>query len=46
MSKLLRFVLSILVLAVIGATAYLAAWDPPAPTARVERVIPNDRIAR
>lgn len=46
MSKMLRFVLAAIALAVVGGAVYLAAWDPPPPTARVEKVIPNDRFAR
>jgi hypothetical protein len=30
----------------IGGLALLAAWDIPAPTSRIERVIPNDRLPR
>lgn len=38
------FVLVILVLA--GGAAFLATWDIPAPTAAVEKVIPDDRFPR
>jgi hypothetical protein len=46
MSKLSRFVFAVIALVVAGGGAYLATWDPPAPTATVEKVIPNDRFAR
>ncbi len=35
----------LLVLCGIGV-AILAVWEMPPPTARVERVIPNDRLPR
>ena len=40
-------VLVVLILtAVCGAAAFLATWEMPAPSQRVERVIPNERFAR
>ncbi len=39
-----RLVLSICVLAVVGGAVLLAKRDLPAPTARVEKVIPADRF--
>jgi hypothetical protein len=29
-----------------GLAAFLANWDIPAPTARIEKTIPNDRLPR
>lgn len=46
MSKLLRAVLVLVAILVAGGAIYLAAWDPPAPSARVEKVVPNDRLPR
>ena len=46
MSKLSRLVFAVIALVVVGGGAYLATWDPPAPTSTVEKVIPNDRFAR
>ncbi len=44
MSSLTR-VLAVLVLVVlVGGVAALAMWDIPAPSAKVEKVIPNDRF--
>ncbi len=44
MSKLARLVLIALVVALVGVGIFLATWDIPAPTAPVEKVIPNDRL--
>lgn len=44
MSKLARVVLLLVVVAVVGAGIFLATWNIPAPTAPVEKVIPNDRL--
>ncbi len=30
----------------VGAVAFLATQDIPAPTARVEKIIPDDRLPR
>lgn len=38
-------ILAISVIALLVATVgFLAAWDMPAPTTKVEKVIPNDRF--
>ncbi len=44
MSKVARLVLLVLVVALVGLGIFLATWDIPAPTAPVEKVIPNDRL--
>jgi hypothetical protein len=37
----------VVVAAALGAGAsFLAGWDIPAPTARIEKTIPNDRLPR
>ncbi|MEQ8639908.1 MAG: hypothetical protein RIE31_04770 [Alphaproteobacteria bacterium] len=36
----------ILVVVVLGGGAFLAAWDIPAPTSRVEKVVPDSRFPR
>lgn len=38
-------VLAVLALVVVGA-AFLATWDIPAPVAKVEKVLPDDRFPR
>ncbi len=46
MSKLSRIVLVLVAILLAGGSIYLAAWDPPAPSSRVEKVVPNDRFPR
>jgi hypothetical protein len=41
-----RLLLVLLLLLLVGGTAYLLAWDIPAPTRPIEVQIPNDRFAR
>jgi hypothetical protein len=36
----------VIVLAIVGALAYLAYGDFPVPTKPVEKVLPNDRFPR
>ncbi len=41
------FILIVVVAAVVvGGAVFLATWDIPAPTQRVEEVLPNDRFPR
>ncbi len=40
------FLILILIVAFAGLLAFLASWDIPAPTTRIERVVPNDRLPR
>ncbi len=42
------FALALIGLLVIlaGFVAFLATWEIPAPTARIEKTIPNDRLPR
>ncbi|HXP31877.1 MAG TPA: hypothetical protein VN832_12360 [Stellaceae bacterium] len=46
MGKLVAIAVGVLVLIVIGGGAILMVWDVPAPTAHVERVIPDARFPR
>jgi hypothetical protein len=50
MSALKRpFIILVLVLLVVivgGFGVFLAAWDIPPPSAKIEKIIPNDRFAR
>ncbi|MCP5366900.1 MAG: hypothetical protein H6907_02955 [Hyphomicrobiales bacterium] len=41
-----RFLLILIVLAVAGGAVFLSAWEIPAPTAQVEKEIPDDRFPR
>ena len=46
MTKPLIIVVALLAVIVAGGVAFLATWDIPPPTARVEKVIANDRFAK
>jgi hypothetical protein len=46
MSKLTRTLLVLLLLVLIGGAVFLLTWDIPAPTARVEKTIPNERFSK
>jgi small neutral amino acid transporter SnatA (MarC family) len=46
MRRLSVVVLLVVAVVVVGGIAFLATWDIPAPTSRVEKVIPNDRFPR
>lgn len=39
-------VLSLLILALAGGGVFLATWTIPAPVAKVEKVIPDERFPR
>mgnify|MGYP000748151161 CR=1 FL=1 len=44
MKFLTRFIVILALLAVGGVVAFLAAWDMPPPTQRVEKVIGDDAL--
>jgi hypothetical protein len=46
MRKLTLFLFILLVVAVGGGLAFLATWEIPAPSQKVEKVLKNDRFAR
>ena len=46
MKTLLRILVFLLLAAIVGGVAFLATWDMPAPTAKVEKVIPNERFQK
>jgi len=46
MGKLVLIFAALVVLIIIGGGAFLMLWDIPAPTARVEKVIPDARFPR
>ncbi|WP_372002397.1 hypothetical protein P7L74_06995 [Tistrella mobilis] len=43
---LIRFILIILLVAVLGGGAFLMTFDMPAPVRTVEKVVPNDKLLR
>jgi len=44
MSSITRAVVVLLLVVVIGGAVALAMWDIPAPSTKVEKVIPDDRF--
>lgn len=46
MSKITRVLLVLLLFVVIGGAVFLLTWDIPAPTARLEKPIPNERFSK
>lgn len=46
MGKVLLIVVAMLGVFVIGGAAFLMVWDIPAPTARIEKVIPDAKFPK
>jgi hypothetical protein len=46
MSTITRVLLVVVLVAVAGGTMFLMTWEIPAPSARIERVIPDDKLPR
>lgn len=46
MSKFALFLLFLVAAVVVGGGVFLSAWDIPAPTTKVEKVIPNDQFPK
>ncbi|MGI9489381.1 MAG: hypothetical protein ACR2RF_26540 [Geminicoccaceae bacterium] len=46
MAKLGGFLLLTLLILGLGGTAFLAVWDIPPPTAKVERTLSDDKFPR
>ena len=46
MAKLLLATVIVIVLLLVGVGVFLASWDIPAPSAPVEKVIPDARFAK
>jgi hypothetical protein len=46
MGKLTVALVIIIALALLGGMAFLALWNPPPPSAPVEKVIPNERFPK
>jgi hypothetical protein len=46
MKTLLKILFFLLLAAIAGGVVFLATWDMPAPTAKVEKVIPNERFQK
>ena len=46
MGKLTVALVIIIALALLGGMTFLALWNPPPPSAPVEKVIPNERFPK
>jgi len=46
MKGLTKFLMILIVLGAAGGAVFLSMWDIPAPTALVEKEIPDDRFPR
>ncbi len=46
MGRFLLIVVALIVVVLVGGTVFLMVWNIPAPTARVEKVIPDARFPR
>ncbi len=46
MLKVTSIIIATALVLLVGGALFLASWDIPAPSAEVERTIPNDRFAR
>lgn len=46
MKKLSTLVFVLVVASVVGGGIFLSSWDIPAPVAKVEKVIPDERFQR
>jgi hypothetical protein len=46
MSTFNRLFVVLLLVLVLGGTVFLVTWEIPPPTARVERVLPDDTFPR
>ncbi|HLI11052.1 MAG TPA: hypothetical protein VKY65_05590 [Alphaproteobacteria bacterium] len=44
MLKFASIVALVIVVVIVGGAVFLGTWQIPAPTAKVEKVIPNDRF--
>ena len=46
MSKASLILLFVFVVLILGGATFMATWDIPAPTARVENVLPDERFEK
>ncbi len=44
MSSLVRVVVVLVVVVLVGGVVALSMWDIPAPSAKIEKVIPDERF--
>ncbi|MBX3455614.1 hypothetical protein [Ferrovibrio sp.] len=46
MTRLLTIFIGLLLLLVVAGGVFLVTWNIPAPSAKVEKTIPNDRLGK
>jgi small neutral amino acid transporter SnatA (MarC family) len=46
MAKFILIAAAVLMVAILGGAAFLMVWDIPAPSAHVERVIPDAKFPK
>jgi uncharacterized protein YxeA len=46
MKKIILFLVILLIVAIGGGLAFLATWEIPAPSQKVEKVLNNDKFPR
>jgi hypothetical protein len=46
MSTISRVLLAVVLVVVLGGTMFLLTWEIPAPTERIEHVVPDDTLPR
>ena len=46
MTKLASLIIVALLAGVVGGIVLLSTWDPPSPSAKIEKVVPDDRFKR
>jgi hypothetical protein len=46
MSRFALFAVLLVVVVLAGGAIFFATWDIPPPSAKVEKVLPNDRFPR
>jgi len=46
MSRIAIFAALLVAVVLVGGAIFLATWDIPPPSAKVEKVLPNDRFPR
>lgn len=44
MGKITGILMLLLLVVLVGGSVFLATWDMPPPTAKVEKVIPDERF--
>ena len=46
MNVFLRVLAVLIVLAVVGGAAFLLMWDIPPPSAKIEKILPDDQFPK